>query len=59
MEVPDSVFNSFSPYQIQEKPTHEIPTILHLHLVDETQIRVHIGLILSAYTVHSIDDWGS
>ena len=40
MEVPDSVFNSFSPYQIQEEQLSRrmtLPAILHVHLVNETQ----------------------
>ena len=28
-----------------------------MHLVNETQIKVCISVILSAYTVHSIDGW--
>ena len=60
MEVPDCVFNSFSPFDIQEDQLSRrttFPTILHVHLVNETQIRVCIGVILSAYTVHPIDGW--
>ena len=60
MEVTDCVFNSFSPFDIQEEQLCQrtpFPTILHMHLVNETQIKVCIGVILSAYTVHSIDGW--
>ena len=60
MEVPYSVLNSFSPFDIQEEKISRrttFPSILHVQLVNETQIRVCIGVILSAYTVHSIEDW--
>ena len=60
MEVPESVFNSFSPFDIQEEQLSRrttFPSILHVQLVNETQIRVCIGVFLSAYTVHSKDDW--
>ena len=61
MKVPDCVFNSFSPFDNQEEQLSRrttFPSILHVQLVNETQIRVCIGVILSAYTVHSIDGWG-
>ena len=60
MEVTDCVFNSFSQFDIQEEQLCRrttFPIILHMHLMNETQIKVCIGVILSAYTVHSIDGW--